>query len=129
MTRGLLIYCKQGLQATELSISGSNTFTECTGITIPWELGQGNNNKLSLVLVYKPPKDPGSAADLGNTERLCELLTKLEGTVVTVGDYNLPGVDWDRCWSNKEGEQLVVDTFADMFWTHHGPSWANPYWS
>ena len=118
MTRGLLIYCKQGLQASELSISGSDTFTECTGITIPWGLGH-SNHKLNLVLVYRPPRDPGSAADQGNTERLCEMLTKLEGTVVTVGDYNLPGVDWDRGCSAKQGEQLVVDTFGDMFWTQH----------
>ena len=35
-----------------------------------------------------------------------------------MGDYNLPGVDWDRGWSASEGEMLVVDTFADKFWTH-----------
>ena len=39
-------------------------------------------------------------------------------------DYNLPGVDWDRAWSAKAGEQLVVDRLADMFWTQHvrGPT-------
>ena len=73
--------------------------------------------KLTLVLVYRPPRDPGSQADHGNTERLRELLKGLEGTVVTVGDYNLPGVDWDRSWSDSEGERLVVDTFSDKFWT------------
>ena len=77
--------------------------------------------------MYRPPRDPGSAADAGNTERLCELLTKLEGTVVTVGDYNLPGVDWDRGWSDKAGEQLVVDTFADLFWTQHACQGGNTY--
>ena len=36
-----------------------------------------------------------------------------------MGDYNLPGVDWDRNWSDKEGERLVVDTLADVFWTQY----------
>ena len=31
----------------------------------------------------------------------------------------MPGVDWDRGWSAREGEQLVVDTLADKFWTQH----------
>jgi hypothetical protein len=63
-------------------------------------------------------------ADHGNTGRLCDMLKKLEGTVITLGDYNLPGVDWDRGWSASEGERLVVDTFADKFWTQHirGPT-------
>ena len=34
-----------------------------------------------------------------------------------MGDYNLPGVDWDRNWSDKESERLVVETFADKFLT------------
>ena len=36
ITRGLLIYCREGLQASELQIRGSDTVTECTGITVPW---------------------------------------------------------------------------------------------
>ena len=119
ITRGLLIYSKQGLQASELKLKGSENVTECTGITLPWGLGGQSSEKLSIVLVYRPPRDPGSLADQGNTERLCEMLMNLEGTVVTVGDYNLPGVDWDRGWSAREGEQLVVDTLADKFWTQH----------
>ena len=34
ITRGLLIYSKQGLQASELKIKGSESVTECTGITL-----------------------------------------------------------------------------------------------
>ena len=74
--------------------------------------GQGSH-KLSIVLVYRPL----GQADQANTERLCEVLRGLEGNVVTVGDYNLPGVDWDRNWSDKVGERVLVDTFADKFWT------------
>ena len=58
-------------------------------------------------------------ADQGNTERLCGILREFKGTVITVGDYNLPGVDWDRGWSACKGERLVVETFSNMFWTQH----------
>ena len=94
---------------------GAETVTECTGITVPWGgRGQGSD-KLNLVLVYRPP----GQADQDNTEKLCAVLKGVEGTVVTVGDYNLPGVDWDRSWSDKSSERLVIDTFADKFWTQH----------
>lgn len=113
ITRGLLIYCKEGLQASELHIRGAETVTECTGITVPWG-GRGQGSlKLSIVLVYRPP----GQADQANTERLCQALKGVEGTVMSVGDYNLPGVDWDRNWSDRESERVVVDTFADKFWT------------
>ena len=105
-------------------MDGTDIVTECTGISVPWGVGGSSSDTLSLVLVYRPPRDPGSMADQGNTGRLCDMLKKLEGTVITLGDYNLPGVDWDRGWSASEGERLVVDTFADKFWTQHirGPT-------
>ena len=71
IARGLLIYCRVGLQANELHIEGADTVTECTGISVPWGLGGNANDKLSLVLVYRPPRDPLSLSDQGNTDRLC----------------------------------------------------------
>ena len=93
-----MIYCREGLQGCELGIRGAETVTECTGITVPWG-GTGQvSDKLNLLLVYRPP----SQADQGNTERLCGVLRVLEG------DYNLPGVDWKRNWSDRDNEMLVA---------------------
>ena len=36
ITRGMLIYGRPGLQASELEIRGAENVTECTGITVPW---------------------------------------------------------------------------------------------
>ena len=69
-----------------------------------------------MILVYRPPETPGGPGDRGNTERLCNLLRSLGGRVVTVGDFNLPNVDWDRNWSGCGGEMMVLDTLQDMFW-------------
>ena len=33
-----------------------------------------------------------------------------------MGDFNLPGINWDRWWSASAGERMVLDTLGDMFW-------------
>ena len=48
---------------------------------------------MNIVLVYWPP---GSPADAGISARLCNLLRTLSGRVLVVGDFNMPGVDWER---------------------------------
>ena len=81
--RGLLLYCKVGIKATKLESSEMDSFTESTGVSIQWGNSVGS---LSLVLVYRPPEIPGSTADAGNTERMCQYLRGLRGNVVCVGD-------------------------------------------
>ena len=89
-TRGLLMYAKLGLQATKLVIRGAESCTECAGISVPWG-GEGQSKDwLKLVMVYRPPRDPGSEADGGNTERLMQSLGTLDGNVVVFGDFNMP---------------------------------------
>ena len=112
--RGLLVYVREGIPAAELQLDGGDTVTECCGISIQW--GRGRGESIKLVLVYRPPEAPGSQADGGNTARLCNLLRGLAGRVVVLGDFNLPGIDWDSWWSASAGERAVLDTFGDKFW-------------
>jgi hypothetical protein len=37
--------------------------------------------------------------------------------VVVVGDFNMPGIDWVRGWSAREGERMLIDTVEDKFWS------------
>jgi hypothetical protein len=39
IARGLIIYCREGLQASELNLERTDNVTECTGISLPWGLG------------------------------------------------------------------------------------------
>ena len=55
----------------------------------------------------------------GAVDKLCNLIDKLEGNVVTVGDFNLPGIDWTRNFSNSAGEQVFLDVLAKKFWSQH----------
>ena len=77
-----------------------------------------------MVLAYRPPAPPGSATDNGNTARLMKTLAGLEGQVVIVGDFNFPGIDWDRWWSDNEGELEFLSMLGDKFWTQtvRGPT-------
>ena len=83
-------------------------------MSIPW--GRGRAEVIKLVNVYRPPETPGSPADGGNTERLCNLLRSLRGRVVVLGDSNLPNTDWSQGWSTIAGERMVVEAVGDMFW-------------
>ena len=112
--RGLLVYVREGIPATEMTLEGEDQVTECCGVSIPW--GRGRGEVIRLVNVYRPPEMPGSQANGGNTERLCNLLKTLTGRVVVLGDFNLPGIDWDRWWSASAGERMLLDTVGDMFW-------------
>ena len=77
-----------------------------------------------MVLTYRPPAPPGSATDNGNTARLMKTLAGLEGQGVIGGDFNFHGIDWDRWWSDNEGEQEFLSMLGDKFWTQtvRGPT-------
>ena len=59
--RGLLVYVKEGIPATELVLEGGDLVTECCGVAIPW--GRGRGEVIKLVNVYRPPETPGSPAE------------------------------------------------------------------
>ena len=110
--RGLLIYCKNNLRADKLNNKDFDEVTEMAGISLPW----GEGRHLSLVLVYRPPVDPGSRADNGNTEQLCAALRGLNsGPTVCVGDFNFH-IDWEHGYSPRKCETIFLDCVQDMFW-------------
>ena len=118
--RGLLIYAKIGLQAMHCPVPREDTVTEISSIKIPWGRGGGCNQEfLQVVLVYRPPRVPGSKEDGGNTEQLYKVLGGLNGNVVVVGDFNLPSIDWERNWAGNNREEGLVDLVENKFWSQH----------
>ena len=109
--RGLLIYAKDGIKAAKIENKQFETVTEIAGITVPG--GQGE--LISLVLVYRPPVAPGSETDMGNTDKLCQVMRELKGPQVWVGDFNLH-IDWERGYAPITGEEIVMQTVQDLFW-------------
>ena len=70
-------------------------------------------------MVYRPPVNPGSAADAGNMERMFQCLRGMGGNVVRVGDFNLPDIDWELGWASSQDSRMVLDVVQDMFWQQH----------
>ena len=114
IARGLLLWCKRGIQARVVEVEGGVDVTEMLVVRVTW--GQ---EELNLCLVYRPPRVPGSQSDMGNTARMVDALRRLEGPTVLFGDMNIPGVDWERHWSPCRGETMVLDLLGDKFWTQH----------
>ena len=114
--RGLLIYVKAGIMAARIESSIMNSMVECEGVTVPWGKGGG---VLSVILAYRPPRYPGSEADNGYTDKLCELLSNLKSPAILLGDLNYPGIDWERFYGESSAEKKVIDTVQDFFWTQH----------
>ena len=71
--RGLLVYCKAELKASEYVGEGFKEVTECAGIQIPWGKSRGkkggSHDSLKVVGVYRPPRAPFSESDAGNTAK------------------------------------------------------------
>ena len=112
LCRGLLVYCKTDLRASEFQSKEFEVFTECAGVILPWGRGE-----LKCVLVYRPPREPFSMADMNNTASLCAMLENLSGEVVVVGDFNLPGIDWEGLYSESAGERVVLEAIQAKFWS------------
>ena len=112
--RGLLAYARVGLGVSELETGALESIKEATGLLVPWGKVQ-----LNLVVIYRPPRAPGSELDAGNTEKICELMDNIKGKTVILGDLNLPNVDWDLLHSNSKGETMILDSVQRGFWTQH----------
>ena len=113
------------MQAIQCTIPGEDTVTEMTSVKVPWGKGGGVKQEfLQVVLVYRPPRVPGSEEDGGNTERLYKVLGGLNGNVVVVGDFNMPGIDWENNWAGNVREEGLVDLVENKFWVQHvlGPT-------
>jgi hypothetical protein len=61
--RGLLIYAKQGLQASQCTIPGEDTVTEMTSVKIPW--GRGEEGNRNFCMLCWSIDHPGCLAVMG----------------------------------------------------------------
>ena len=61
----------------------------------------------------------GSEDDRGNTEKLSQLISELQGPVLMCGDLNLPDICWDQPSCPAGVQQQVLHAVQDKFWTQH----------
>ena len=113
--RGMLIYIQQSLKYTSVNIDID--FEEYLCI----EIKLSGNDKLLFSSIYRSP----SSTQLEN-QKLCELLRKIcnmkYSHYITVGDYNLPKIDWRNCTTPAGPGDVhfeFIETLRDCFWEQH----------
>ena len=55
-----------------------------------------------IYLVYRPP-----SAEAASKDKLCDLLSRAEKNSIFVGDFNLPGVDWNSGEARGEDDRVI----------------------
>ena len=92
---GLLVYVKEGLVVVPRMTKSD--FNQHCSFTL-----KTKNESLDFILVYRPPS---SGAE--NLNKLCELLVGATERTVFIGDFNLPGIDWESSRADSRGRPVL----------------------
>ena len=113
LCRGLIIYCKEELNAIKYENRALNNVIQAAGIQFCSD--KKYKTTTTLVLVYRPPWNAFSPDDGNNTAKLCSAIASLPKDLILVGDFNFPSTQWDRLYSPQAGEKVFIDLIKDKF--------------
>jgi ribonuclease P/MRP protein subunit RPP40 len=104
---GVLIYIRDCLSCKEFNVSSNLNNIE----TVWVEIYDHQGRKLIVGNVYRPPNVCREQDEL-----LCKLIKEAcqAKEVILMGDFNLPGINWENLESSDE-DSLFVNTFQDCF--------------
>jgi len=88
---GLLVYKRDSLDL--MVIPNSKTFNQYCSFKV---------DNLTITLVYRPPSSKAE-----NMESLCELLRDSEKESIFIGDFNAPGINWEKQSSDSRNKGLL----------------------
>ncbi len=92
---GLLVYSRQGTKI--IPVKTNSTFNQHCNFKLMTKSGQ-----LNVFLIYRPP-----STDANNTAELCRLVENVEARTIIIGDFNLPGINWDQERADSKGRPLL----------------------
>jgi Reverse transcriptase (RNA-dependent DNA polymerase)/Endonuclease-reverse transcriptase len=98
---GLIIYVKD--KYVTVPYTNNSIFNQYTGIIL-----KTNSRQLTFLLIYRPPSS-GSE----NTEELCKLISDLKRDTFIIGDFNMPGINWNAETADAKGRMLLERTAAE----------------
>ena len=94
---GLLVYSKLGVKILINDKFDKNAFNQFCAFTVKTE-----SFPLHIVLAYRPP-----TSNTDNLIQLCDILRKLDGNSILIGDINLPNIDWASGGADARGRRLL----------------------
>ena len=115
-SRGMILYIKDTLKyiTSDMEIQNLEEAILC-------EIELEKNNKLLLWLMYRGPRSSEE-----NLRNMCKLMEEVSQSkfshVLLMGDYNIPGIDWE--WNNTQGsvkslEFRFLETVRDCYLYQH----------
>jgi hypothetical protein len=93
---GLIIYVKECYEILSVSLIESNFNQHCS-IGLKTKTGQ-----LNLFLIYRSPN-----SNTDNLNLLCDLLMATKQNSILVGDFNLPGINWEEGRATGQAKRLL----------------------
>jgi hypothetical protein len=94
---GILVYGRQGLKI--LSCDTDSDFVQYSKFEV---------YDTTLYVIYRPPN-----SSQPNMDRLADLISSAGKNTIMIGDFNLPGVDWEA-GTARAGERKVVEAAHDQ---------------
>ena len=95
---GLLVYTKHDIKILPSDKYRNSKFNQFCNFSVVTE-----SEKLDIILIYRPPS---SGQD--NLTELCEILRTVDENTLLIGDFNLPGIDWEEEQSkDSKGRELL----------------------
>ena len=103
---GILVYVRKGLCAWREEVDGG--FCQCVCVKL-----KGRGSDLSIFVIYRSPNSSRE-----NDVSLCELMNRMRGRFVAVGDFNFPGIRWATGGSDAKG-RAFHDIIEDNYLVQH----------
>lgn len=102
---GLMVYSKEGVKVLSCDQLSTNTFNQYCSFKV-----STSGDPLHIVLIYRPP-----SAGPENTEMLCDIVKNLGRGSMLVGDFNLPGINWETETADARGRELLKTAREESF--------------
>ena len=107
---GVIVYAKNNLNISELNDLKLDKMNESVWLQIKLN---GNLPNVRLGIIYRPP-NLSQENDLSLVREINHMLSG-EENVIVLGDFNLPGIDWESYFSHCERENYFINCFLDNY--------------
>ena len=100
---GLLVYAKQDIRILPYDKFNHSKFNQFCAFSVVTK-----SDNLNVILVYRPPS---SGQD--NLTELCEILRGTDNNTVLIGDFNMPGIDWENAQARDARGRELLETATE----------------
>ena len=109
---GVLLLVNSAFNAVEVKLS--NKFADQVWCKVKIR----NGEDLLIGVCYRLPNLQFSGKD--NNNELCKMIEEVHGkSVILMGDFNFPDIDWSSMQGQSGDSQQFVNSVEENFWTQH----------